>query len=204
MDERTIVRKPRSKKPYINGTDFYNALVSYYESCAKAESEGKTQPRMSNYIGECIYKISYNMSSKSNFALYTFKEEMISDAVVKMVEAVELKKFDPEQSRNPFAYFSQICWNCFVTRIITENRETYIKHKNIQHMVIFDEASMLDEGGLNNEEHMKVISDFEKPKEKKTGYVKHRNLSYSKNRRRKKDANESYDSNENKKEEENE
>lgn len=184
MDERIIVRKPRSNRPYINGADLYAALVAYYAACKAAEAEGRIQPIIPRYIGDCIHRIALNLSQKVNFVMYTFRQDMIGDAIVKMVEAVNLQKFDPIKSQNPFAYFSQITWNCFLQRIEKENREAYIKHKNIQQMVIFDEANMLDEAGLNNDEHNRVIGNFEKPKEK-NNYAGHRNLSYAQNRRKK-------------------
>lgn len=180
---KNIIRKPRSNRPYINGQDMYKALVKYYEDVDKASGKDVAIP---NYIGECIMKIAKNMSNKINFVMYSFKEDLIGDAIEKMIEAVKFKKFDPTLSQNPFAYFSQVTWNCFLQRIQKEKIEAYVKHKNIENMR--SEYSLtgetLFENDEDNEDHNRVIDNFEKKKEK-NNYAVHRNLSYEKNKKKK-------------------
>jgi len=178
-DEQIIVRKPRSSKNYVNGVDLLNSLIEYYKSIDIAAQQGKEPPPIPRYIGECIISIANKLATKINFVMYTYKEELIGDAIEKMVEAVNLKKFDPTLSSNPFAYFSQISWNCFLQRIEKEKREAYVKHKNLQNLNFEDMESLGDL--MDNEEHIKVIENFEKPKEK-NNYAGHKNLSYSRNR----------------------
>jgi PDZ domain-containing secreted protein len=172
-----IVKKPRVKN-YINNRDFHNALMNFYQKCEENTLINKSQPNVPNYIGECILHIANNLSRKSFFFQYTFKEEMIYDAVEKMVEAVRYSKFDPSLSENPFAYFSQISWNSFLQRIEKEKKYNYTKHKNMEHMLILDNDAML--GVINDDNHNKVIEDYEKPKT--NTYAKHRNLSYERHK----------------------
>jgi hypothetical protein len=51
----------------------------------------------------------------------TYKEEMIGDAVEKMIKALWNQKYDPEKG-NPFSYFTQISFNAFCNRIKKEKR----------------------------------------------------------------------------------
>ena len=62
----------KKKKPhYVNNKEFLQAMVEWKERCKIAESEGKPQPPITNYIGECFLKIanSFQYRQKS-FHLY--------------------------------------------------------------------------------------------------------------------------------------
>jgi hypothetical protein len=179
VDPRTIVRK-KSKRRYLNGVDFHNALVEYYKLLV-------TNPnaQIPNYIGLCIKNIAVNLGNKINFSAYSFKEEMIGDAIQKMVEAVVYQKYDALISQNPFAYFSQIAYNQFLQRIKFEKREIYIKHENFENLEFDDMESV--EKLFTDDEHRRILDNFKNPKKKENslGYSPHANLSYKPNRERK-------------------
>jgi len=188
VDERIIVKK-KSNKRYINGISMHNALINYYIECENYELNGwksnypKNPPVIPNYIGECIMMIAEKLSSKVNFSSYSFKQEMVSDAIEKMVEAVVQQKYDASISQNPFAYFSQISWNSFLQRLRKEKIELYIKHKNMDSLLYDDDFLEIN---YDNDIHNKVLEDFEKPKARNSaGYTPHRNHSYAPNRAKK-------------------
>jgi hypothetical protein len=181
----SIVKKPKSLKNYINGPDFYKSLVEYNLSIIKA-GEG-SKPPIPKYIGECIIKIAEKLSTKFNFVNYSFKEEMVSDAIEKMIEKVE--KFDVNYNKenpNPFAYFSQTAWNVFLQRIAKEKKEQYTKHKNFERSFLNEYMDELYET-FDNEQHNKVIEEFEKVKLKENNYHVHKNLDYTKNKKKPKE-----------------
>jgi hypothetical protein len=47
-----IVKKPKSTKNYINGPDFYKALVDYDKKTKECIEEGKQFPQITRYIGQ--------------------------------------------------------------------------------------------------------------------------------------------------------
>ncbi len=179
-EEKTgsIVRKPKSKKNYINGPDFYKALVDYNEKLN--ENKDIQIPR---YIGECIFQIANKLSNKFNFINYSFKEEMVLSAIEKMVEKVHCYDVDyNKENPNPFAYFTQIAWNIFIQTISKEEKQSYTKHKNFERLFSLDDLNEFGDS-FNNEEHNKVIEKFEiKNKNNSKGYSSHKNLDYSKNK----------------------
>ena len=76
---------------------------------------------MSNYIGECIYKIATRLSTVFNFINYTFtRDEMICDAIENCIQYIG--NFNVEKSNNAFAYITQICYYAFL--------EGYRKRRN--------------------------------------------------------------------------
>jgi hypothetical protein len=187
IERKNIVKKPKSVKNYINGKDFWLCLVAYNDKIKECQETGKPKPQIPRYVGECIMKIAERLSTKFNFAQYPFREEMVLDAIEKMVESVE--KYDVGYSTtnpNPLGYFTQVAWNQFIQRIQKEEKQLYIKHKNYEKMNILDKDDILREIGFDNEAHIQVIESFENPKPKAEGYTPHRNLDYSKNRKKKK------------------
>ena len=55
-----------------------------------------------------------------------FREDMICDGIENCVQYIE--NFNPEKSKNPFAYFTQIIYYAFLRRIQKEKRQLEIKN----------------------------------------------------------------------------
>ena len=106
----------KKKKPhYVNNKEFLQAMVEWNDRCKQAKKEGKPQPPITNYIGECFLKIANHLSYRPNFINYTYREEMISDGIENCLQYVH--NFNPDKSDNPFAYFTQIIYYAFLRRI---------------------------------------------------------------------------------------
>ena len=98
---------PRKKSEhYVNNKELLQALIVYREKVADAKEKDLPKPRITNYLGECFLKIATHLSYKPNFVNYMFRDDMISDGIENCVQYIH--NFDPEKSRNPFAYFTQI------------------------------------------------------------------------------------------------
>jgi len=155
---------------YINNKEFYQLLIEYKEASEIAKAENKPVPRIPNKIGEAFILISTRLSNKGNFVGYTYKDEMVSDAIENCVNAVH--SFNPEKSKNPFAYFTQIIWYAFLRRIEKEKKQTYIKYKSLEAFML--ECDMSEEEGnpfanfdIQNEKMQPIIQKYEKKKPKK-------------------------------------
>ena len=129
----------KKKVHYVDNKKFLAAIVERKVLLKEAEEEGETKPRITNYLGECILKIANHLSYRPNFINYTYKEEMISDGIENSLQYID--NFDPEKSKNPFAYFTQIIYYAFIRRIAKEKKQQKIKERillrsNIQDMII--------------------------------------------------------------------
>ena len=136
-----MVRRTKKSEHYVNNKEFLEALIVYRAKCAEAEEAGKPRPRITNYLGSCFLKIATHLSYKPNFVNYMFREDMISDGIENCVQYI--KNFDPEKSRNPFAYFTQIIHYAFLRRIEKEKRQMDIRSKIIERSG-FDEVFSAD------------------------------------------------------------
>lgn len=128
----TTTQKP--KRNYVNNKDLYAYLVEY-----RRMLEADPNAIIPNNIGEDIQAICRNLSKRLNFSGYSFKEEMVEDATLSCIAAVS--KFDTVRFDKPFAYFTRIAWNSFVSRINDEQKQQYIRHKLLQNFHIMNDMS---------------------------------------------------------------
>lgn len=151
---------PKKQKHYINNPDFLQALVDYKNAQIAALEAKAPPPPISNYIGECFMKIAEGLSHKPNFINYTYRDEMISDGIENCLMYFE--NFDPNKSKNPFAYFTQIIYYAFLRRIQKEKKQTYVKYKATEQMGILDEFELmeLEDGSTRQFELYENISEF--------------------------------------------
>ena len=107
-------------------------MKEWKEKCKDAEEAGDDTPRITDYIGQCFLKIANGLSYRPNFINYTYKQEMISDGIENCLQYIH--NFDPEKSKNPFSYFTQIIYYAFIRRIQKEKKQSHIKNKMIEKM----------------------------------------------------------------------
>jgi DNA-directed RNA polymerase specialized sigma24 family protein len=111
MKPKIKKKKPNKKAYYVNPKEFLQYLKDYYES-----------DDLIDELAESVYKIAVGLSYSPNFINYSYKDEMIGDAVVKMVAAVKNKKFRIDSPSNPFSYFTTIAYHAFINRIKKEKK----------------------------------------------------------------------------------
>lgn len=121
--------KRRKRNNFINNKDFYDALLNYRAARERAEANGDTAPVMPRYVGKCFLDIAEHLSMRPNFSNYMYRQDMVMDAVENCV--LYCNRFDPDKSKNPFSYFTQVCWYAFIRRIGKEKRQIEICDKII-------------------------------------------------------------------------
>ena len=138
---------PKKKtEHYVNNKELLEALIVYRAKVAHAKENDLPKPRITNYLGSCFLKIATHLSYKPNFVNYMFREDMISDGIENCVQYIH--NFDPEKSRNHFAFFTQIIHYAFLRRIQKEKKQLDIKTKIIE-KTGYDEVMMVDDTALS-------------------------------------------------------
>ena len=151
-----MVRR-KNTEYYVNNKELLEAMTSYRERVIYAKEHDKPKPRVSNYVGDCLLKIATHLSYKPNFVNYPFREDMICDGIENCLQYID--NFDPEKSKNPFAYFTQIIYYAFLRRIQKEKKQLEIKQKILDHS---DAASVMqidDSGGTSGSAEMNTIKE---------------------------------------------
>tara|TARA_B100000035_G_scaffold134011_1_gene113971 strand:+ start:684 stop:1268 length:585 start_codon:yes stop_codon:yes gene_type:complete len=117
---------------YVNNSDFSTAVVSYVEKVEEARKQKIEIPKVPDYIAQCFLRIAEGLSHKANFIRYTYREEMVMDAVENCLKAIgnyNLEAATRTGKPNAFAYFTQITWYAFLRRITKEKKQQEIKLK---------------------------------------------------------------------------
>lgn len=129
-----MARSKRQSIHYVNNAEFSQAVVDYVSTVNEARENNKTIPKVPDYVAQCFLRIAEGLSHKSNFIRYTYREEMVMDAVENCLKAIS--NYDIEAATrtgkpNAFAYFTQITWYAFLRRIAREKKQQDIKMKYI-------------------------------------------------------------------------
>ena len=148
---------PRKRSDhYVNNKELLEAMVVYRNKCAIAKEKGIDPPLISNYLGDCFLKIATHLSYKPNFVNYMFREDMIGDGIENCVQYIH--NFNPEKSKNPFAYFTQIIYYAFLRRIQKEKKQLEIKTKIIERTG-YDQVMVVEEGASGSASDYNTIKD---------------------------------------------
>lgn len=132
MKGSDMARTKRASIHYVNNADFSQAVVEYVKTVREAKEKDQPLPVVTDYIASCFLRIAEGLSHKSNFIGYTYREEMVMDAVENCLKAIE--NYDIEAATrtgkpNAFAYFTQITWYAFLRRIAKEKKQQDVKLK---------------------------------------------------------------------------
>lgn len=133
--------KAKDRPHYVNNAKFSQAVVDYVKVLNEKREKDERLPQVPDYVAMCFMKIAEGLSHKSNFIRYTYREEMVMDAVENCLKAVENYDIDAATRTgkpNAFAYFTQICWYAFLRRIQKEKKQQDIKIKYMLNSPIDD------------------------------------------------------------------
>lgn len=130
---------------YISPKEFKESLKKFYDSDVLTDD-----------LAENVKKIAYGLSYNSNFINYTYKDDMIGDALIKMYSALSRKKYSFDTESNPFSYFTTIAFNAFINRIKKEKRH-HEAEKNYREKLYEDIMTDPENGGAYI--YVKPISD---------------------------------------------
>jgi len=117
---------------YVNNAQFSQAVVDYVGHLEECRKDEITLPKVPDYIAQCFLRIAEGLSHKANFIRYTYREEMVMDAVENCLKAISnynLEAATRTGKPNAFAYFTQITWFAFLRRITKEKKQQEIKIK---------------------------------------------------------------------------
>jgi len=127
-----MAKNKRASIHYVNNAEFSQAVVEYVKTVREAKKNNEQLPVVTDYIAQCFLRIAEGLSHKSNFIRYTYREEMVMDAVENCLKAIENYNIEAATRTgkpNAFAYFTQITWFAFLRRIAKEKKQQDVKIK---------------------------------------------------------------------------
>lgn len=178
--------KPKDKPHYVNNAEFSAAVTEYVTRANDAKKQNDPVPVVPDYVARCFLKISEGLSHKANFVRYTYREEMVMDAVENCLKAIEnynLETATRTGKPNAFAYFTQIAWYAFLRRIQKEKKQQDIKLKFLAENGMddfFTEEFMNNEGAVQTQAYVEELR-------RRIDYVKDKDSAFDSYRKKEKE-----------------
>lgn len=117
--QKQMSKKRKSKEYYVKGKDLIQQIRKYQQS-RKKDPEGKGY--ISEELGSMILKICTRFSLHPKFYGYTYRDQMVADAVMRCLSK-SIARIDLSLPNcNPFSYFTQTALNCFRARINSQKK----------------------------------------------------------------------------------
>ncbi len=142
---------------YVNNAEFYAEMVKFRALC-KETPEGK-RARVPESVGRKIMLICERLSYSRDFVGSPHREEMVLDAIENCI--LYIQNFDPEKSKNPFAYFTQIAYFAFIRRSQRERKSVHTRYEYARQVgisEIIDHANV--DGGEAHAEFAQHLSNY--------------------------------------------
>ena len=180
---------------YVNNKEFSLAVVDYCTLVAEAKDKNEPLPIVTDYIAQCFLKIAEGLSRKGNFIRYTYREEMVMDAVENCLKAIENYNVEAATrtgTPNAFGYFTQISWYAFLRRIAKEKKQPDVKERYISEAGL--EAFISQSADVKNDQTVQFYVDELRNKIDKIKAVDAGVKEYAKKERQKKKRNQIADS----------
>jgi hypothetical protein len=155
--------KPKDKPHYVNNKEFSLSVVDYVKKVETAKENCTAIPVVTDYIATCFLKIAEGLSHKSNFIRYTYREEMVMDAVENCLKAIlnyNIEAATRTGNPNAFAYFTQICYYAFLRRIAKEKKQQDIKFKWIEKAGVDEFISALSGDDIDSFDNFDFIDEL--------------------------------------------
>lgn len=115
-----IVKVKKAKSTSTRGHYVTNAQL--LEAIAADKANGF---KLSNRLAGYLHMIAERYSYSPSFAGYSFREDMVSIAVVNLV--ANWHKFDPSKSDNPFAFYTTAAYRSFLQYLADEKKHREIR-----------------------------------------------------------------------------
>lgn len=154
--EDPITHKKNTKNMYITKAELLKEVII-----------SKQKGKMSNELARMLMLLTSKYAKSSNFARYTFNEDMQAFALMMLVRT--WNSFDPTKSENPFAFFTQCIKNSFIQFLNTEKRQRNIRDELLVDQGLTPSYTYLAEHSDNNQErifaydeqdHEQYVKDF--------------------------------------------
>lgn len=141
-----------NKRHYVDNVKFFEEIKKWKQRVIDAREVDEVDPPSTEYMGECFLKISEHLAMRPNFINYTFRDDLVSDGIENCL--LYAHNFNPEKSKNPFSYFTQIIHHAYVRRIVKERKLLHIKYLYVERSGILQQLS------TDGEDNKKISNQY--------------------------------------------
>lgn len=149
IEETNLLQEqlPESDEHYVSPKQFSKLILEFYET-----------NQLTDELVLMASKIAQRLAYKPNFINYTYREDMVGDAIIKMISALKHKKFNPVKAKgNPFSYFTKIAINAFKNRIKKEKKQ----HEAVMNYQAEMYSQIMNDSFHQNKAKVVTFSDYD-------------------------------------------
>jgi hypothetical protein len=128
--EDELERLNNLKRPSKKKIEQFEIELTKINKKLEARQAKECCGQASERLGEIFIDLVENYATKSNFSGYTYLEEMKSRAIFFLLRYSP--SFNPEKSKNAFAYCTQIVKNAFIQVIKKEKKRSEAKKQFVE------------------------------------------------------------------------
>lgn len=110
------IQEKREARYYLTNRQLLEELMEYQKTKIVSEK-----------LGGMFAALSKKVANRANFYRYTYKDDMIAEAVLTCIKYMD--NFSPDKSKNPFSYFTTVVYHSFQGFINKEKKQSKIKEK---------------------------------------------------------------------------
>lgn len=168
----------KAKDIYVDNDKFATEYDIWITQLKHARENGLPEPRITEYLGECILKICTRLTFMPSFYNYSWRDVMITNALENCIKYFDrfdknaISKRTGKKTAGPFSYFTTIAYWAFVRTILVEKKELKKKQKYISSLSsVITEIREYDSEEFDNEyiNYLKRLldEDFSESEEKR-------------------------------------
>lgn len=118
--------------------NYYVTNEDILPEMAKWKDTGKASEK----LGRIFLLIASNLAQKRCFSGYTWKEDMIQEAVLTCMKYG--RSFNTDKSQDPFSYITTICRNAFLNYIKKQKKHSEIKDVCFKNKDFFEQEGYVE------------------------------------------------------------
>ena len=126
MTATTFKRQKNEDTPEVT-SKYYLTNAKLLPAVIAAKEAGK----LTDELARMLMMLTRKYANRPCFSGYTYKEDMISEALANLCQ--NALKFNPERSKNPFAFYTSCINNSFLHVLSVEK-----KHRRIRDQLLID------------------------------------------------------------------
>lgn len=124
---QTTFKRPKNEETPETTSKYYLTNAKLLPAVIASKEAGK----LSDELAKMLMMLTRKYANRPCFSGYTYKEDMISEALANLCQ--NALKFNPERSKNPFAFYTSCINNSFLHVLSVEK-----KHRRIRDQLLID------------------------------------------------------------------
>ena len=148
----------KEETKYLDKDEFYNVMKEFNEKVELSKLNNTNLPPIPEKLGKFLLIMAEKIVNMPRLRGYSYKDEMIGDCLENALR-YGIYNFKHLEYDNPHAYFTQIMYWACKRRIYAEEKQLYIKYKNMEMHNYLDEIGIEEYNSQSDTDNYDLVFD---------------------------------------------